>query len=187
MPLRGYEVMVPYVRFLSEKDVSRISLELMPPDLGKYETTEEFARMKDDGVTSLQFNIEVWNKEKRAKIMPYKGNIPLEKYLEAILLASGIFGPGKIYSVLIAGLNNKEELREASYKIIESGGIPSIEIFRPLKGTLMERYNPKIDYASILELNRDVQKSLKEKYGQQIFNSLEGCLNCGGCNMIKPK
>ncbi len=183
LPLRGYEILAPYVNALAERGVKSLNLEVMPPqDLKDAEGM--LGSMKDGGVTSVQFNIEIWNDKKRRKVMPFKGLIPKESYLESIAAGYKFLGAGKTSSVLLAGLNTIEELENGSKSIIEAGGVPSVEIFRPIKGTLMQNFKPNIDYAGVTKLNKKIQEELEKRYGTDIYGTLEGCLKCGGCNEI---
>ncbi|MBT3720264.1 hypothetical protein HOG47_01340 [archaeon] len=180
---RGYGAMAPYVRILRDKGVQEINLELMPPDMDQENLQNLLYEIRDDGVTSIQFNLEVWDPELRVEVMPYKGAIPTSVYLDTITEASEVFGPGKVSSVLMAGLNDSESLREGAFAVIDAGGVPSIEPFRPLKGTPMENWSPDINYKEVIELTRDIVGELQQRYGSNIMGDLEGCLKCGGCNI----
>jgi len=186
LPQRWYELMQPYIQYLQQKSVKEINLEIMPPYLDQDATIQMLLQMKSDWITSCQFNMEVWNWENRKKIMPYKGKIPIDTYLRIISLGSEVFGIGKVSSVVLAWLNSLENLQEASDQIMDNGWIPSIEIFRSLPNTLMENTVTTIDYKEINKLNTYIQSTLKKKYWDMIFDTFEGCLECSGCNILKP-
>lgn len=173
--------MAPYIKILKQYKINEVNLELMPPK--NIETVLKNA--KKDGVTSIQFNLEVWDKEKRKKIMPYKGKIPRENYISAISKASQIFGKGKVTSVIMAGLNSESEIREAAYEVLNANGIPSIEIYRPIKGTPFENFSPNLNISSIKKLSDEINILIKEKYTTSITNKLEGCYKCKGCSLLK--
>jgi hypothetical protein len=174
---KGYELMQDYVKIVNKKGIKKINLELMPnQNLKKEEIQEFFKTIKKDGVTSVQVNLEIWDKEKRKKIMPYKGLIPREKYLEYLKEGSSILGEGKLSSVLLIGLNHEKELLEGSLEIIKNKGIPSIEIFRPLPNTELENLSINYKIKEIEKITKKITKKIN-------FSNLEGCLKCGGCSL----
>ncbi len=179
---KGYEQMGAYIRAARDLGVYEINIELMPsPQLDDDEVRRLMQVMNADGVTSAQFNIEIWNPEKRKELMPYKGGIPVETYLRYFALGSDIFGPGKTSSVILSGLNTCDELFEAAVAIIGAGGIPSLEVFRPLPNTRLENTIPSLEMENVLQLSSLIKQMLDAKYGDTL--SLEGCLKCGGCSV----
>lgn len=173
--------MAPYIKILKQYGINEVNLELMPPE--NIETVLE--NTKKDGVTSIQFNLEVWDKEKRKEIMPYKGEIPREDYISAISKASRIFGKGKVTSVILAGLNSETEIREAAYEVLNANGIPSLEIYRSIKGTPFKKFSSNFNISSIKQLSDEINDLIKEKYTTSITNKLEGCYKCKGCTLLK--
>ncbi|NQV09243.1 hypothetical protein HQ529_05310 [Candidatus Woesearchaeota archaeon] len=182
---RGYNLMAPYVRVIKAKEINEINLELMPPNMNEKDLEELLKNVKQDGVSSMQFNMEIFDDDRRKAIMPYKGEISIEQYIKTIEMASQIFGEGKISSVLLVGLDSLSNLRKGAYTIINAGGIPSMEVFRSLKGTKLEKYSAEIEYKQVIKLNKDIKDDLIDKYGRNIFNYFEGCLKCGGCNILQ--
>ncbi|KHO46412.1 MAG: hypothetical protein QS98_C0003G0020 [archaeon GW2011_AR3] len=179
---RGYAMMAPYIQILKQERVKSVNLELMPPTFQGRDLDSFLENAREDGVTSLQFNIEVWDKDKRLQIMPYKGKIPTEDYLATINRTAVIFGPGKASSGLIACLNDIDELRIGANAIIDADGIPTIDMFRSLSGTKLANLNPTVNYKPLLVLEKEINQRLIDRYGTNFSKTLEGCLKCGGCN-----
>ncbi|MEA3414525.1 MAG: hypothetical protein U9Q99_03320 [Nanoarchaeota archaeon] len=176
---KGYELMQGYVKIANKKGIKKINLEIMPnQDLTKKEINDFFNEIKKDGITSVQVNLEIWEKEKRKKIMPYKGLIPRETYLEYLKEGSKILGEGKLSSVLLIGLNNEKELSEGLTEIIKNKGIPSIEIFRALPETELKDFTIKYNL-------KEIEKIMKKINNQIKYKTLEGCLKCNGCSLTK--
>lgn len=175
----SYSLMKPYVQAAKEAGIKKMNLELMPStDLIENERYNLLEELKEDRITSMQFNIEVWDDKLRKKIMPYKGKIPREVYLDYIKKASEVFGKGKVSSVLMIGIDGVKSLEEAVDEILTAGGIPSVEIFRPLKGTPMENFKPQFTNKEAAYLIIQLNKYIIEKVG---CLPVEGCLKCGGC------
>jgi hypothetical protein len=178
---KGFSQMFPYIEVLRDSGFNEVNVELMPPDTE--DNIQLYQQGKDAGITSLQLNMEIWG-SRRQELMPYKSRITKQQYLDAIQTATSVFGVGKVSSVLLAGLQNTEELREGAEAIISVGGMPSIEVFRALPGTQMKSYNPQIDYQAVISLAKEVKQQLQKLYGSNVFDSLEGCMRCGGCNFL---
>jgi len=175
---RGYSLMRPYIQIAKRRGIPTLNIELMPP----YENEEEILlRLRDDGVTSVQFNAEIWDPKLARVFMPYKGKIPRERYLECITAGARILGEGKVSSVLLLGIENRESLERGVNQILDAGGVPSLEVLRPLYGTPLQNlrpgYTPEEMVKLITELNRRIYTTL----GDDIMEGLEGCLRCGGC------
>ena len=179
---RGYELMSNYIKIARNLDVKEINAELMPnPKIEMAELKNFLEKMKKDGVTSAQFNIEIWDLEKRVEMMPYKGLIPRETYLKYIKEGSEILGKGKISSVLLIGLNSIDGLSEGSKAIMDNGGVPSLEIFRPLPGTHLESFQEEYNLEEVLEITESIRKKIYIKFNGG--KNFEGCLKCGGCGV----
>jgi len=179
---RGYAMMAPYIQILKQEGVKFVNLELMPPTFKGKDLDSFLENIKEDGATSLQFNIEVWDTDKRLQIMPYKGKIPTGDYLVTLSKTAALFGAGKASSGLIACLNDIDELRAGANAIIDADGIPTIDMFRSLSGTKLVNLNPSVNYQALLTLDKEINQRLIDAYGTNFSKTLEGCLKCGGCN-----
>src|SRR6516164_144359 len=68
-----------------------------------------FTRMHDAGVDALGVHIEVVTAELRARIMPGKAQLPLDRYFDAFEAAVPVFGRGGVSTYLLAGLGDARE------------------------------------------------------------------------------
>jgi hypothetical protein len=170
----------PYIEAAKRTGVKKTNLEMMPFE--RLAITEFLEELKDCGVTSLQPNLEIWDKELRKVFMPYKGAVERGTYLEYLREASRIFGTGKASSVLLVGIENKASLEEGVDAVLGCGGVPSLEAFRPLKGTPLENmqpaYNDREAAELIIYLNSKILRQLDQN---GVLENVEGCMKCGGC------
>lgn len=181
---KGYELMSDYVKIAKETEIKEINIELMPnPEIKTQELKKFFKRIKKEGVTSIQFNIEIWDLEKRKRLMPYKGLIPIQTYLDYIKEGSNYLGEGKISSVLLTGLNSSEDLLKGSKRILKNRGIPSLEVFRALPNTELENFQTNYNLEEILNLTETIKKKINLKFKDKTI--FEGCVKCGGCSLNK--
>ncbi len=65
-----------------------------------------FGRMKDAGIDSLGMHLEAATQGVRARIMPGKATIPVERYMDAFAQAVPVFGRGQVSTYILAGLGD---------------------------------------------------------------------------------
>lgn len=150
-----------------------ICIELSPP-----KTNDPILKLKLAGANAVMMNIEVWDEQIRAMIMPGKSQILRDRYIEAWKYAVEIFGVGNVSSVLIVGLESKESAKNAIDEMIACGVIPSIMPFRPNDGAVLENFpitNPEL----VFELTEYVAKKIRKSNINVVV--LPGCIGCGAC------
>lgn len=95
------------------------------------------------GATEIGFNIEIWDDETAKKLMPGKGSIPREMYLNALKNAKEIWRePYSVRSLLIVGLEPSTNTEKAVLALCEEGIMPILSVFRPLPNTQMSDFLP---------------------------------------------
>lgn len=165
------------IKKVKEKFNLRIYLQMCPCE--NYEILEI---MKNSGVDSVSFNLEIFDDELRKEICPGKGKIKKDLYAEWFSRGEKIFGRGNVSSWLIAGLEPAESTKNGIDFILESGAIPFLTVFRPLKGSPMEDKNPPLP-EDVLPAFEHLYLRLKEKNFPQYF-SKTGCVNCDCCSIL---
>ena len=65
--------------------------------------------MKDAGIDALGMHLEAVTPEVRARIMPGKAQVPLDRYFEAFAAAVPVFGRGQVSTYILAGLGDTQE------------------------------------------------------------------------------
>lgn len=152
-----------------------ISVECAPP-----KDNDLLNDLFESGASAIIMNIEVFDDELRKKICPGKSVIPIERYLSSLEYATKIFGKGNVSSVLIMGIQPKEDIKSACEELIKRGVIPTIMPFKPLDDTSLSEHKVP-DPAEYIELSKHVA-NLLNKY-KLIINPCSGCTSCGGCSL----
>ncbi|MDG4595145.1 MAG: radical SAM protein [Candidatus Contendobacter sp.] len=100
------------------------------------------------GVTELGMNIELFDRNVARELMPGKHQaIGLERYLEALALAAGIFGKYNARSIMIVGLESMESTLKGVDLLASIGVLPILSPFRPFAGTILgERSPPSFEF-----------------------------------------
>ena len=98
-------------------------------------------QMKKAGVTEIAFNIEIFNRDYAKLIMPGKGSIPLQYYIEALEKAVSIWGnTGKVRSIILIGIDEEDVLLSGIEQLCKIGVTPILSYLYALPETPMERY-----------------------------------------------
>ena len=138
-------------------------------------------RLKDAGLNSLSFNIEIWDDALRQKLMPGKGKISKNLYLDCLGYASEIFGPVNVSSWLIAGLEPGKTTLIAAEEVAKKGAVPFVTLFRPIQGSLMENVMPP-DVETMFSIFTSL-KDILEKYSLNPRTGNCGCAKCDCCSV----
>ena len=158
----------------SFSDVS-ITVEFAPPsDLGI------LREMKEAGINVAIMNLEIADSRRRREICPGKSRITYEHYHEAFREAVKVFGWGMVSSVLIGGIQPKEEIMAECAVMASEGVFPTIMPFRPMDDCVyygLERCRPE----ELLEMS-DYLGGLLHKYDLD-YRKQPGCTECGGCSL----
>lgn len=93
-----------------------------------------------EGIAGLSINVELYNRDVARTLMRQKYELGIDYYLSFIERAVHVFGPGRVRSLIIAGLEPPEDTLRAVQKIAERGCDPVLSPFRPDPNTPMRNY-----------------------------------------------
>src|SRR5258708_6621794 len=142
-----------------------------------------FARMKEAGLDALGMHLEVVTPELRARIMPGKSQVPVERYFEAFAAAVPVFGRGQVSTYILAGLGDaKEVILETSERLISLGVYPFVVPFVPISRTPLESHPPPHP-AFMHDILRPLALMLRAA-GLRATNVKAGCGKCGACSAL---
>ncbi len=149
-----------------------------PPDRDAW-----FARMHDAGVDALGMHLEVITPELRARLMPGKAQVPLERYFEAFAAAVPVFGRGQVSTYILAGLgDSKQTILETSERLIAFGVYPFVVPFVPISGTPLESH-PAPSPAFMHEILGPLARLVRAG-GLSASDIKAGCGKCGACSAL---
>jgi hypothetical protein len=92
-------------------------------------------RLREAGVSSVSINLEVSDPATAKRIVPGKWRLGRDRYLRALRDAVGVFGAGRVRSLLVVGLESQEHTLDGVRDIAETGAFPTLSPFRPLPGS----------------------------------------------------
>ncbi|MBN3751861.1 MSMEG_0568 family radical SAM protein [Paraburkholderia sp. Tr-20389] len=155
-----------------------IQAQCEPPDDDAW-----FERMKASGIDTLGMHLEVVTPEVRARVMPGKASVPVERYMEAFRAAVAVFGKGQVSTYILAGLGDTAEaILSISRELIEIGVYPFVVPFVPISGTPLEDHpapSPEFMKSILAPLGamlRDAQ--------MRSADIKAGCGKCGACSSL---
>ncbi len=155
-----------------------IQAQCEPPDDDQW-----FHRMRAAGVDSLGMHLEILTPELRARLMPGKAEVPLERYMEAFEAAVSVFGRGQVSTYILAGLgDSKETILGTCRQLIDMGVYPFVVPFVPISGTPLEDHP-----APAPAFMKDVLQPLGSMLREATLKSSEikaGCGKCGACSSL---
>lgn len=153
----------------------KIAIEFAPPsDLSKLD------ELKKAGLDVAIMNLEIASQELRREICPGKSSISYEHYHKAFDRAVKVFGYGQVSSVLIGGLQPKQDIIDECEKMAKKGVFPTIMPYRPLDNCT-EKKETLCTPSDLREMSEKLGEILV-KYHLD-FNKQEGCTKCGGCSI----
>lgn len=138
------DILEPYLRRIKEATGLLIGVQTPPHhDLSRYD------RLRDMGVNRVSFCFEIFDAARFREVCPGKdAQYGLDRYLDAIRYCArlGAQGPSSEPWVtngeIIAGLESPESSIAAINWITKAGAIPTVCVFRPLRGTDYEDQPP---------------------------------------------
>lgn len=152
-----------------------ISVECVPPT-----DINCLGYLKASGATALIMNLEIYNNDLRKKICPGKGDISTEYYFKTLKKAVDLFGKGNVSSVLIVGIQPKEDIIIAAKKLIQINVIPTLIPFKPFDGTPMENH-PTANPDEYISISRVIANEMMNN--NLAIESNSGCAACGACSL----
>ncbi len=163
------------VKGIREFSSCPIAIEFAPPkELKKLEL------LKEAGANVVIMNLEIADSALREKICPGKSRITYEHYHKAFEKAVELFGWGQVSSVLIGGIQPKEDIINECERLAKIGVFPTIMPFRPMDNCDYNFLKP-CDPDELIEMSNKLG-ALLVKYKLPPFLQ-EGCTKCGGCSI----
>ena len=155
-----------------------IQAQCEPPDDDSW-----FARLRDAGVDALGMHLEAVSPAVRARIMPGKAQVSLDRYFAAFRAAVPVFGRGQVSSYILAGLGDSAgEILATCERLVGIGVYPFVVPFVPISGTPLESHpapTPDFMHAILQPLAAMLVAS-----GMTATDIKAGCGKCGACSAL---
>jgi radical SAM protein (TIGR04043 family) len=142
-----------------------------------------FRRMRASGIDTLGMHLEAVTPEVRARIMPGKATVPIERYYDAFAAAVPVFGRGQVSTYILAGLGDTvEAILAAGERLIGLGVYPFVVPFVPLGGTPLADH-PAPSPAFMRQILAPLGRMLAAA-GLRSADAKAGCGKCGACSAL---
>jgi radical SAM protein (TIGR04043 family) len=142
-----------------------------------------FARLKDAGVDTLGMHLEAVTPAVRARVMPGKAKVSVERYFDAFAAAVAVFGRGQVSTYILAGLGDTPEaILATSRRLIDIGVYPFVVPLTPISGTPLESHPSPTP-----EMMRGILRPLAAMLREANMRSADikaGCGRCGACSSL---
>jgi radical SAM protein (TIGR04043 family) len=175
---RGAAILADSARAIKKAVDLPIQGQCEPPDDDVW-----FERMKSAGIDSLGMHLEAVTPQVRARIMPGKAQVSIERYFDAFAAAVPVFGSGQVSSYILAGLGDpKEAILTTCEKLIALGVYPFVVPFVPISGTPMESHPPPSP--TFMHDILSALASMLRAGGLSATAIKAGCGKCGACSAL---
>ena len=142
-----------------------------------------FGRLKAAGIDSLGMHLEAVTPAVRARIMPGKASVPLERYMAAFAAAVPVFGRGQVSTYILAGLGDAPAaVLSMCETLVGMGVYPFVVPFVPISGTPLESHpspSPDFMHAILGPLSAMLRRA-----GMSSGEVKAGCAKCGACSAL---
>ncbi|MCL4440676.1 MAG: hypothetical protein M1609_08830 [Firmicutes bacterium] len=174
---RSAELYIEAIKEVRKVSNIPVAAQICPPEDFRY-----INLLKEAGLTTISFNMEIYDETSRSEVCPGKSQVSVNHYLDALKYATGVFGRNQVSSWLIAGLEPKETTIAGIQAVASTGAIPFVTVFRPLMGTeLGSKLPPAVDdVVDIFKVVGDAVRNNRINPGE----SACGCVNCGCCSAL---
>src|SRR6516162_12171 len=142
-----------------------------------------FERLKAAGIDALGMHLEIVTPELRARLMPGKAQVPVDRYFKAFAAAVPVFGRGQVSTYILAGLgDSKEAILAVGQRLIAIGVYPFVVPFVPISGTPLESH-PTPPPGFMHDILDPLARMLRDG-GLRATDIKAGCGRCGACSAL---
>ncbi len=99
-------------------------------------------RLHGIGIHGLAVNLELYNEDRAREIMPRKATLGRRHFLDVIERAVEVFGPGRVRSLLLVGLEPLDDTLQGVEALAQRGCQPTLSPFRPDPATPLRNLKP---------------------------------------------
>ncbi|MEW9309745.1 MSMEG_0568 family radical SAM protein [Labrys neptuniae] len=175
---RGAAVLADSARAIKAAVDLAIQAQCEPPEDDAW-----LARLREAGVDALGMHLEAVTPEVRARIMPGKAQVSIDKYMSSFAAAVPVFGRGQVSTYILAGLGDTPEaVLSTCEKLVAIGVYPFVVPFVPISGTPLESHPtppPAFMHAILAPLS-----AMLVKAGLKAADIKAGCGRCGACSAL---
>jgi radical SAM protein (TIGR04043 family) len=155
-----------------------IQAQCEPPDDDAW-----FGRMRAAGVDALGMHLEAVTQDVRARIMPGKAQVSVDRYFTAFQAAVPVFGRGQVSTYILAGLGDSiGDILEVATRLVAIGVYPFVVPFVPISGTPLESHAPPTP--AFMDAILGPLAAMLVNSGLKSTDIKAGCGKCGACSAL---
>lgn len=133
-PDDDFQTIIQIAKHIRDTTRKPIYLMSLPP-----KRPEILRKLKENGITQIAFNLELFDRSLAQKYMPGKGAIPFSTYNQAFRTAVKLWGKtGDVRTIFVVGLEPMSSLLRGINYVAELGVSPILSLFRPVTGTPLQ-------------------------------------------------
>lgn len=137
--------------------------------------------LREAGAAEVKYNLECADRELFQRVCP---GMSYQAIMDALVEAVEVFGKNHVFSNIIVGLGESDEvLRRTIDDLTEKGIIPVLRAVYPHPRRAGETVMERPSKERLLDLARYLKEAL-EKNGLDGATALTGCYRCTGCDLI---
>lgn len=141
-------------------------------------------KAKKSGVTTVSINIECYDEQLREDIMPAKGKIPVNEYLQNWEICLDIFGKNQVSTVAVVGIGEKDQITLKGVEMAASHGVMTFLVpHSPAVGAVYADLPPPGAERMLRLYHNSV--NIFHNYGLDLCSVKAGCIRGGGFSAIK--
>jgi biotin synthase-related radical SAM superfamily protein len=181
-PDKGLQQLVETAGLIHERADIPIMLEFEPVvDLKLFRSI--LKRARDYGVTTVSLNIECFDESLREEIMPAKGKIPVEVYLENCRVSSISMGERGFSQRSWYASGNDDSIFKRRRDISAAGVMTFLVPHSPAAGAEYADFTPPS--AERMLYLYEKASEIHQRYGLDLYACTAGCVKGGGFSGIK--
>lgn len=137
---------------------------------------DKLRQLKENGVTEISFNIEIFDRRIAAEVMPGKAAYTTKYYLDSLEKAARIFGnKGEVRCAVIVGFDDEKTFADGIRKICRAGAAPILSLYRSSQDAELKDFMPpdEIEASRFYQIARDISA----EYGLRPGPTCKACQN----------
>ena len=177
---RGIETIISTIKDTQAIGVNvPIEAQFQPPEDYDY-----LKALKEAGVVTVSCNVECFDEALRGWLMPMKGQIPINKYVETWEKCLDLFGPNEVFNTIVVGTGESDESILKGVEMAASHGVITLTepLFAARESALADASPPSPE--RMLRIYDGCAK-IFTRYGLSPFGAGAGCAKAGGYTALR--
>lgn len=138
-------------------------------NIAPHNNIENLSKLKNLGITNVQYNLEIANKDLFDRYCP--GKIAYEDFVNKLIEATTVFKKGHVRSNFVLGLQDPTELINFAEEHAKHGIVVDYSVFQPKKGTRLSNH-PTLPFEEVVDFSKKLAAIYLKNGFKPIFSSV---------------